>query len=82
MQKYLFLIQDRYESSLSQSHEIKSNLKNPKQVFRNCMIEIAGKGAEDAEEIADEVMDEVCHKGNFTTYDGEEQSFLLIKLEN
>lgn len=82
MQKYLFLIQDRYESSLSNSFEIKSNLKNPKMVFRNCMLEIVAKGAEDAEEITNEIMEEVCQKGKFTTYDDEEQSFLLIKLEN
>lgn len=82
MQKYLFLIQDRYESSLSNSFEIKSNLKNPKMVFRNCMLEIVAKGAEDAEEITNEIMGEVCQKGKFTTYDDEEQSFLLIKLEN
>lgn len=81
MQKYLFLILDRYESSLSQSHQITSNLKNSKLVFRNCIIEIAGKGAEDAEEIYEDIASEICHKGNFTTYDGEEQSFLLIKLE-
>jgi len=81
MQKYLFLILDRYESSQSESHEIKSNLKDSKLVFRNCMLAIVAKGAEDAEEITDEVMDEVCQKGDFTTYDGEEQSFLLIKLE-
>lgn len=82
MQKYLFLIQDRYESSLSNSFEIKSNLTNPKLVFRNCLLEIVAKGAEDAEEITDEIMEEVCQKGKFTTYDDEEQSYLLIKLEN
>ena len=82
MQKYLFLIQDRYESSLSNSFEIKSNLKNPKLVFRNCLLEIVAKGAEDAEEITNEIMEEVCQKGKFTTYDDEEQSYLLIKLEN
>lgn len=82
MQKYLFLILDRYEASFSKSHEIKSNLKNPKLVFRNCMLEIVAKGAEDAEEITNEIMEEVCQKGKFTTYDDEEQSFLLIKLEN
>ena len=81
MQKYLFLIQDRYESSLSKSHQISSGLSNPKLVFRNCMITIAGKGNPDAEEITNEIMDEVCQKGNFTTYDGEEHSYLLIKLE-
>ena len=81
MQKYLFLILDRYEASQSESHEIRSGLKSPKQVFRNCMLAIVAKGAEDAEEITDEIMDEVCQKGDFTTYDGEEQSFLLIKLE-
>jgi hypothetical protein len=82
MQKYLFLILDRYEASLSESHDLKAGLSDPKTVFRNCMIGIVGKGAEDAEEMTDEIMDEVCQKGNFTTYDGEEQSFLLIKLEN
>jgi hypothetical protein len=82
MTNYLFLILDRYESSQSKSHPIKSNLKDPKLVFRNCLIDIVAKGAEDAEEITDEIMDEVCQKGNFVTYDGEEQSFLLIKLEN
>lgn len=82
MQKYLFLIQDRYESSLSNSFEIKSNLKNPKLVFRNCLLDIVAKGAEDAEEITNEIMEEVCQKGKFTTYDDEEQSYLLIKLEN
>lgn len=80
MTKYLFLILDRYEASFSSKFEIKSNLK-PKLVFRNCMIEIAGRRAEDAEEITDEIMDEVCQRGDFTTYDDEEQSFLLIKLE-
>jgi hypothetical protein len=45
------------------------------------MITIAGKGNPDAEEITNEIMDEVCQKGNFTTYDGEEHSYLLIKLE-
>lgn len=79
---YLFLILDRYEASQSKSHQITSSLKNPKLVFRNCMLEIVAKGAEDAEEITDEIMEEVCQKGEFTTYDGEEQSFLLIKLEN
>jgi hypothetical protein len=83
MQKYLFLIQDRYESSLSESHELKAGLTNPKLVFRNCMIGIVGKGDKEAEEwYDDEVADQVCQKGNFTTYDDEEQSFLLIKLEN
>lgn len=82
MQKYLFLILDRYESSQSKSHEISSNLKIPKLVFRNCLIDIVAKGAEDAEEIANDIMGEVCQKGNFITYDDEEQSFLLIKLEN
>ena len=82
MTNYLFLILDRYESSQSKSHPISSNLKSPKLVFRNCLIDIVAKGAEDAEEIADEIMDEVCQKGKLTTYDGEEESFLLIKLEN
>ena len=44
------------------------------------MIEIAGEGSEDAEEITNEVMEEVCVKGDFVTYDDEEQSFILIKL--
>ena len=82
MTKYLFLILDRYESSQSKSHQITSGLSNPKLVFRNCLLDIVAKGAEDAEEITDEIMDEVCQKGNLTTYDGEEESFLLIKLEN
>jgi len=82
MQKYLFLILDRYEASLSESHELKAGLSDPKTVFRNCMIGFVAKGAEDAEEMTDEIMDEVCQKGNFTAYDGEEQSYLLIKLEN
>ena len=83
MKKYLFLILDRYEASFSKSHEITSGLSNDRLVFRNCMIEIAGKGNEDAEEFyEEEIAGEVCKKGNFVTYDGEEQSFLLIKLEN
>ena len=80
MTKYLFLILDRYESSCSQKFEINSNLNDPKLVFRNCMIEIAGEGSEDAEEVTNEVMEEVCVKGDFVTYDDEEQSFILIKL--
>ena len=80
MQKYLFLILDRYEASFSTKFEIKSNL-DPRLVFRNCMIEKAGMGAEDAEEIYNgEIADEVCMRGDFITYDGEEESFLLIKL--
>ena len=83
MAKYLFLIQDRYESSFSESHEITSGLSDPKLVFRNCMITIAGKGNPDAEEFYnDEIADEVCSRGKFVTYDGEEHSYLLIKLEN
>jgi hypothetical protein len=81
MQKYLFLILDRYEASLSESHELISG-SDPMTLFRNCMIGFVAKGAEDAEEMTDEIIDEVCQKGNFVTYDGEEQSFLLIKLEN
>jgi len=81
MTNYLFLILDRYESSFSESHEIKSSL-DPKIVFRNCMIVIVGKNTLEAEEFYnEEIADEVCSRGKFVTYDGEEQSFLLIKLE-
>jgi hypothetical protein len=83
MQKYLFLILDRYEASLSESHELKAGLSDPKTVFRNCMIGIVGRFINEVEEwYDDEIADQVCQKGNFTTYDDEEQSFLLIKLEN
>lgn len=83
MAKYLFLILDRYESSLSKSFEIKTKLLDPRLVFRNCMLEKAGDGTNEHEEFYnEEVADQVCRKDNFTTYDGEEQSFILIKLEN
>jgi hypothetical protein len=81
MQKYLFLILDRYEASFSESHQVRSPL-DAKIVFRNCMIKFAGFGSDEAEgQYDDEIADEVCQKGKFTTYDWEEKSFLLIKLE-
>ena len=81
MTKYLFLILDRYEASFSSKSEIKSKLK-PKLVFRNCMIGVLGKGDAVAIDIIDEIMEQVCMRGDFVTYDSEKQSFLLIKLEN
>jgi hypothetical protein len=47
------------------------------------MIKFAGFGSDEAEgQYDDGIADEVCQKGKFTTYDREEKSFLLIKLEN
>lgn len=48
MQKYLFLILDRYEASFSESHQVRSPL-DAKVVFRNCMIKFAGFGSDEAE---------------------------------
>ena len=82
MQKYLFLILDRYESSLSKTHEITSNLKDPKLVFRTCMLEKVGNGSSEHEELYnDEIADQVCKKGDIVSYDDEETSYLLIKLK-
>lgn len=83
MQKYLFLILDRYESSFSKSFQIKTKILDPRIVFRNCMLEKAGDGTDEHEKFYnEEVADQVCRKLNFTTYDGEEKSYILIKLEN
>lgn len=82
MQKYLFLILDRYEASFSKTHQVRSPL-DPKTVFRNCMLKFVGDNtAEHEEYYNDEVADEICIKNNLITFDDEDHSFLLIKLEN
>lgn len=78
MQNYLFLILDRHEASFTRSFEIKSSLSNTKTIFRNCMMEKAHYTEEEYADIADEI----CKRGKMTTHDGEEVSYLLIKLEN
>lgn len=82
MNNYLFIILDRYESSLSKTISFQSEL-TPKKVFKKAVLEnyMEGEGDPESEGWYKEyIADEVCTKGNLVTHDMEELSFILIKL--
>ena len=80
MKKYLFLILDRYESSLSKTIFFESDL-TPKAAFKFAVLEnYAGRDALGEEWFKGEIANEICTKRNLVTHDMEEVSFLLIKL--
>jgi hypothetical protein len=81
MQKYLFLILNGSEINLSKVFQTKTKILDPRMVFMNCMYEFVGGGSDGVRVDYSGVESKISRKGNLTTYEGEEGSFLLIKLE-
>ena len=76
---YLFIILDRYESSDSVTATFKSNMK-PLQAFRFAYFGNVGEGEDEEEYFENEMYPNLKVKGNITSFDGEEMSYILIKL--
>lgn len=84
MNNYLFIILDRYESSFSKTIPFKSEM-TPKKAFKFAVLENCAEGEGDPESenwYKDEFEYEICQRGNLVTHDGEEKSYILIKLDN
>ena len=81
MVNYLFLVVDRYDASESKTLHLRSNL-DPELVFRTAFLEHLGEEDEGAEDYFEEsVKEEMVIKEGMVTYDEEEVTFLLIKLD-
>jgi len=82
MNNYLFITLDRYDSSNSQTSTFKSKME-PIQAFRFAYMEnIADKKLleEEADYYEEEIAINLKCNGNITSFDGEEVSYLLIKI--
>lgn len=73
---YLFIILDRYESSESVTTTFKSKMQ-PLQAFRFAW---EGNVDEELEYFEEEVYPKLKVNNNLVTYDGEERSYILVKL--
>lgn len=73
---YLFIILDRYESSESVTATFKSKMQ-PLQAFRFAW---EGNVDEELEYFEEEIYPKLKVNNNLVTYDGEEQSYILVKL--
>ena len=81
MTNYLFIIVDRYDASESKTLHLRSSLK-PELVFRSAFLEYLGEDDEGAEDyFQDAVKEEMVVKEGMVTYDEEEATFILVKLE-
>ena len=76
MINYLFIRLDRYESSNSTTSTFKSKMQ-PLQAFRFAW---EGNVDEDLEGFEEEIYPNLKVKGNITSFDGEEESYILVKL--
>ncbi len=79
MKQYLFIILDRYESSESVTATFKSKME-PLQAFRFAYFGNVGEGEDEEEYFENEMYPNLKVKGNITSFDGEEMSYILIKL--
>lgn len=79
MKQYLFIILDRYESSESVTATFKSKME-PLQAFRFAYFGNVGEGEEEEEYFENDMYPNLKVKGNITSFDGEEMSYILIKL--
>lgn len=73
---YLFIILDRYESSESVTATFKSKMQ-PLQAFRFAW---EGNVDEELEYFEEEIYPKLKVNNNLVTYDGEERSYILVKL--
>ena len=76
MINYLFIILDRYDSSKSSVHPFKSKMQ-PLQAFRFAW---EGNVDEDLDAFEEWVYPNLKVGDNLTTFDGEEESYILVKL--
>ena len=79
MKQYLFIILDRYESSESVTATFKSKME-PLQAFIFAYFGNVGEGEDEEEYFENEMYPNLKVKGNITSFDGEEMSYILIKL--
>lgn len=77
---YLFIILDRYESSDSVTATFKSNMK-PLQAFRFAYFGNVGEGEDEEKYFENEIYPNLRVNNNLVTFDGEEQSYILVKLK-
>jgi hypothetical protein len=87
MNKYLFVILNRYQPKLSRTISFESGM-TPKKAFKSAVLKygvmgwVEEYGFDPNEWYRDTVARDVCKKGNLVTHDDREQSLVLIKLEN
>lgn len=77
---YLFIILDRYESSDSVTARFKSNME-PLQAFRFAYLNNVGEDEDVEEYFENEIYPNLRVNNNLVTFDGEEMSYILVKLE-
>jgi len=83
MNNYLFITLDRYDSSNSQTSTFKSKME-PLQAFRLAYMEnIADKmlPGEEADYYEEEIAINLKCSDTITSYDGEEVSYILLKIK-